>query len=288
MPLKLNPATACLDMVMGPGSGTATVKVAVDDNTAPGTNPVLPTGAGQITINGAAVDAHLIPVETHSRAANEFNVEVQVASTNVGVPGSKAKAGIAQFDSTDFSVTEHGYVTLIGGGASVDEFTTDIPGPVFPSVGGAVGVTGTSVFSDGTVANTLKLNIQATANTILYGAGPLLTMSELGPLTNGQLIIGSTGLAPVAGSLTSTNGSVTITGGAGTIDLAVAASNDAILTLTGDSGGALSPTSGNMYILGGPGVTVTGTGSTLTVNSVVYYGPTDSNYSGKRQRIVYD
>jgi hypothetical protein len=58
--------------------------------------------AGQITINGAAVAAHLIPVETHSRAANEFNVEVQVASTNVGVPGSKAKAGLAQFDSTDF------------------------------------------------------------------------------------------------------------------------------------------------------------------------------------------
>lgn len=39
----------------------------------------------------------------------------------------------------------------------------------------------------------------------------------------------------------------------------------AIVTLTGDTGGALSPTAGNINILGGAGVTVTGSGSTLTV-----------------------
>lgn len=37
-------------------------------------------------------------------------------------------------------------------------------------------------------------------------------------------------------------------------------------TLTGDSGGALSPTAGNMNILGGTNMTVAGSGSTLTVN----------------------
>jgi len=37
-------------------------------------------------------------------------------------------------------------------------------------------------------------------------------------------------------------------------------------TLTGDSGGALSPTAGNMNILGGTNMTVAGAGSTLTVN----------------------
>ncbi len=41
-------------------------------------------------------------------------------------------------------------------------------------------------------------------------------------------------------------------------------------TVTGDSGGALSPTAGNWNILGGPGVTTTGSGSTLTINSVVF------------------
>ena len=143
-------------------------------------------------------------------------------------------------------------------------------GPVVPNGSGVVDVTGTSVYSDGSVANTLTLNVQATANTFLVGAGAGSTATELGPLTNGQLIIGSTGLAPVLANLTSTDGSITITNGAGSIDLAVAAADDAILTLTGDTGGALSPTAGNINILGGPGVTVTGSGSTLTVNSVVY------------------
>lgn len=37
-------------------------------------------------------------------------------------------------------------------------------------------------------------------------------------------------------------------------------------TLTGDSGGAISPTAGNINILGGTGVAVSGSGSTLTIN----------------------
>jgi len=37
-------------------------------------------------------------------------------------------------------------------------------------------------------------------------------------------------------------------------------------TLTGDSGGALTPTAGNMNVLGGTNITVAGAGSTLTAN----------------------
>ena len=363
MPAKLNPFTCKPDLVLGPGSGTATVQFDIDANTAPGTDPTLPTGAGAVTISGSAVAAHSVPVETHSRAANAFNIEVQVGSAVTGAPGNTNAAGIVQFDDTQFSVNSDGYVSLIGGGAAIDtmtgdaggaispdgagnidiqgvtvanaanakpvfvqgtggsnllevdvqvgvartgapvnsndaglvsfddtafsvdangyvsligggpamiNFTTDTSGPVSPDGGGAVDVTGTSIFSDGSVANTLTLNVQATANTFLLGAGTNSNVTELGPLTNGQLIIGSTGLAPVAGTLTSTDGSVSITNGAGSIDLAVAAADDAILTLTGDTGGALSPTAGNINILGGPGVTTTGSGSTLTINSVVY------------------
>jgi len=39
----------------------------------------------------------------------------------------------------------------------------------------------------------------------------------------------------------------------------------AIVTLTGDTGGAISPVTGNIDILGGAGVTVTGTAGTLTI-----------------------
>jgi len=41
-------------------------------------------------------------------------------------------------------------------------------------------------------------------------------------------------------------------------------------TITGDSGGALSPTANNWNILGGPGVTTSGSGSTLTINSMTF------------------
>ena len=58
----------------------------------------------------------------------------------------------------------------------------------------------------------------ATQHTVtVYGASGAL--NGVGPLTNGQLLIGSTGATPVAASLTSTGGSVTITPGAGTINL---------------------------------------------------------------------
>jgi len=42
-------------------------------------------------------------------------------------------------------------------------------------------------------------------------------------------------------------------------------------TLTGDTGGALSPTLGNINILGGTGVEVAGAGSTLTINTSTGY-----------------
>lgn len=45
----------------------------------------------------------------------------------------------------------------------------------------------------------------------------------------------------------------------------VAGASVALETLTGDSGGALSPSSGNINILGGEGMDVTGSGSTLTI-----------------------
>lgn len=40
----------------------------------------------------------------------------------------------------------------------------------------------------------------------------------------------------------------------------------AVVTLTGDSGGAIAPVGGNIDILGGAGVTVTGTAGTLTIS----------------------
>jgi len=63
---------------------------------------------------------------------------------------------------------------------------------------------------------------QYTQNSVPYfGAAGLVT--ELGPLTDGQLMIGSTGNAPVAASLTA-GSNITITPGAGSIEIASSAS----------------------------------------------------------------
>ena len=89
--------------------------------------------------------------------------------------------------------------------------------------------------------------------------------------TNGQLWIGASSSPHVrVGSLTSSDNSITWTVGAGSISGVVAGGTTVGKTITGDSGGALSPTAGNWNILGGPGVTTSGSGSTLTINSVVF------------------
>lgn len=51
---------------------------------------------------------------------------------------------------------------------------------------------------------------------VAEGAAPY---NFIGPLTNGQLLVGSTGVDPVAAAITSTGGSINVTLGAGTINI---------------------------------------------------------------------
>lgn len=63
-----------------------------------------------------------------------------------------------------------------------------------------------------------KLGVQ-TLHGLAYGTGTAAAVAWLAEATNGQIPIGSTGNPPVLANITSTDGSVTITNGAGTIDL---------------------------------------------------------------------
>lgn len=72
--------------------------------------------------------------------------------------------------------------------------------------------------------STLKAKLGAqTANGLPYGAGNTLAMNWTAAPTNGQILIGSTGVAPALGNITSTGGSLTVTDGAGTINLSITA-----------------------------------------------------------------
>jgi hypothetical protein len=115
------------------GGGQAIDSVAVDANTAPGTNPVVPTALGLITVTGGQVAAGTTTnvIRTISLAANTYTVQIQrssaQATTTIGANG------VSHFDSNQFSVDANGFVSLPG---VTNTFT---PGIAFG--GASVGVT---------------------------------------------------------------------------------------------------------------------------------------------------
>lgn len=107
-----------------------------------------------------------------------------------------------------------------------------------------------------------KLGTQTTSG-LPIGAGTASAITWTAAPTNGQVLMGSTGVDPVLNTITAGTG-ISVTNGAGSITLGV---DGAVVgqTITGDSGGALSPTAGNWNILGQSAFLATsGAGSTLT------------------------
>jgi len=134
------------------GGSVGIDSVAVQAVTAPGVTPVLPTAAGLITVNGTAVAAHSVPIETRSRAVNTYAVEVQYAASNATTDATKS--GLAHFNSEEFTVDANGFVSLSGGGIALDSIGVDaISGggtnPVLPTGAGLITVNG-AVVSAGT------------------------------------------------------------------------------------------------------------------------------------------
>lgn len=157
-----NPGLNLLTIALA-GGGIAIDQIGVDAFTAPGTNPVLPTGAGQINVTGAQVATGTIGanvVRTNSLAANTYTIEVQ-RSTAVAATDS-TKNGVSHFSSTQFGVDGNGFVTLVGSG-----------GPVLNTLQGDAGA---AAIPDG--AGNINLKGQNPANvsgiqTFLNGANEL-------------------------------------------------------------------------------------------------------------------
>ncbi len=175
----------------GPAGGNFNV----DASTAPGTNPVLSDGSGAVTVTGGQVAAGTVPnvIRTDSLAANTFTIEVQRSS---GQPITTLNAnGVSHFNSSHFSVDGNGFVSLVGGGPAIDSFTTDIGGPVVPNGSGNVAFTGsTNIFSTGSVANTMRLDLQGTDHALFIGNGTNVAATSLA-LGNSGTILRSGGAA---------------------------------------------------------------------------------------------
>ena len=151
----------------------AITKIAVDAHTAPGTDPVLPDGSGQITVTGGQVPAGTTAnvIQTDSLAANTYTIEIQrsqaVASAQVG------DNGVSHFDSQYFTVDSDGFVSINGGslveGILVDVFTAPGTDPVVPDALGDIRVTGAQIAAgstpnvirtDSLLPNTYTIEIQ--------------------------------------------------------------------------------------------------------------------------------
>lgn len=142
--------------------------------------------------------------------------------------------------------------------------------------------TGTILRADGTnwVATTATYPNTTTISQLLYSSanntiaglatanrGVLTTGTTGVPVitalaTDGQIIIGSTAGVPAAATLTAGTG-ITITNASNSIT--ISANGSVVLeTLTGNTGGAISPTAGNINTVGTGSITIAGSGSTLT------------------------
>lgn len=94
----------------------------------------------------------------------------------------------------------------------------------------------------------ISISLQNITNNAVLVGGVSNAIQNI-PLTNGQLVIGSSGNIPVAGNITSSDNTLTITNGGGTIDLSVNGGGTPWTTVTANK--VMAPNNG--YITAGSG-----------------------------------
>lgn len=87
-------------------------------------------------------------------SGNTITTEVQVGAAITGAPADVNDAGLVSFDDSMFTVSEFGFVQLIGGSDAIDSLTGDDGTPVFPDGAGNLNLVGTIV-ANGTNAKPL-------------------------------------------------------------------------------------------------------------------------------------
>lgn len=221
-------------------------------------------------------------------AANMVNVvggegiDTSASGDTITISGENASdvnKGIASFDSGDFTVTA-GNVVLNGSGVG-QTLTGDTGGALSPTSGNWNLLGGSNGIDVAGAGSTLTFNFDITeqpaiATSVSTDSGTATPALNILTIAGGEGIdvSGSSSTVTIAGEDASDvnkgiasfdSGDFTVTSGNVVLN-----GSGVGQTITGDSGGALSPTSGNWTFTGGPGITTSGSGSTLTINSVVF------------------
>lgn len=144
-------------VTIGLSGGSAAIEhFTVQAATSPGTTTVDPI-SNTVVINGDAVAAHSVPIETRSRNLGAYNVEVQRAAASVAT--DTTSQGLASFKDNQFSVDANGFVSLNGAsGPAIQTITTDDSTVVVPS-GGNVNLAGGTGLTSAGSGSTATINL---------------------------------------------------------------------------------------------------------------------------------
>jgi hypothetical protein len=201
------------------------------DATATHTHTTLPsvTGTGLVkVVNGVfqSPASTLVNVDVAANAAIDVSKLANGSSGQILVAGASSLA--YQTMSGDATMASTGALTLANSGVSANTYgsASSVPVTTVDAKGRVTGVTDTSIAISASQVTSGTLDVARggtgastlTNHGILVGQGTS-AVSTVGPLTNGQLVIGSTGGDPVAASLTGTANQITVTNGVGQITL---------------------------------------------------------------------
>lgn len=145
------------------------------------------------------------------------------------------------------------------------------------AAGGLLNIFGGTNISTTGVGNTVTVNFNGilpvssggtgvatlTDGGVLVGSGTNpVTVTAVG--TDGQVLIGATGADPAFATLTSADGTIVFAPGANTLDLGT---GGAVADNFPTDAGTAIPAAGILNILGGTGITTSGVGDTVTIDS---------------------
>jgi hypothetical protein len=230
------------------GGGQAIDQIAIDASTAPGTNPVVPNGSGQISLTGAQVAPGTVGanvLRSNSIAANTITMEIQ-RSAAVGAPVLSSN-GVCHFDSARFTVAPTGFVSLNTSGVG-ETITGDSGGALNPTAGNwnILGLSGSKTSGSGSTltiksppyadqagSTTVTLNSGSFATNAITLTTPTTAGLADGDLlefvaTNGVLVIqlAATQVAHLGSATTTAAGTITGTGTGDSISLRYQASTN--------------------------------------------------------------
>jgi hypothetical protein len=243
--------------INGSGVITNNLKINVDAHTAPGTDPVVPDGTGQITVTGGQVAAGTTTnvIRTDSLAANTYTIEVQrsqaVASTTIG------DNGVSHFNSNQFTVDANAFVSLIGGKAFIQiknqVFTAN--GTYIPTANmiycqiTSVGGGGAGGGAPATAANQVSCGAGGGSGEVAVGIFSAATIGVSRAVTIGAGGTGNSGAAGNSGGTTSVGALISSGGGGG------GGAGPASISTTGAAGGVggTGGAGGDYRIPGGQG-----------------------------------